>query len=47
MILCKGIKHKNLQAAVGKLDLISKAMTSSLQANVTTLVSSFPTNCTL
>jgi len=47
MIPCKGIEHKNLQATVGKLNLIGKAMTSSLQANVTTLVSSFPANCTL
>jgi len=47
MIPCEGIEHKNLQAAVGKLNLIGKAMTSSLQANTTTLVGSFPTNCTL
>ena len=39
---CKGVKHKSFQAAVSQLDLISKAMTSSLQANATTLVGTSP-----
>jgi len=36
------IKHKSFQAAVGQLGLIIKAMASALQANVATLVSSYP-----
>ena len=33
---CDGFKHKSFRAAVGQLDLIGKAMTSSLRANATT-----------
>ena len=32
---CKGIEHKSFQAAVSQLNLIGKAMTSSLRANAT------------
>ena len=39
---CEGVEHKSFQAAVGQLDLISKAMTSSLRANATTLVGTYP-----
>ena len=33
---CEGFEHKSFQAAMGQLDLIGKAMTSSLRANATT-----------
>ena len=39
---CEGFEHKSFQVAVGQLNLISKAMISSLWADVTTLVGTYP-----